>query len=186
MPINRLLVKEQIATYVNLLFEAAKNEGDAEYVLQVCSQAKGMVKALRGNADLDSALKDPGYTPEQKSQIVRGVFAEVAEPVLVNTVAVMAERGETDYLPRVTEQFEDRIADELNLIIIDVETAVELDDHLRDMIKKKAETELGKKAVLHESVNKSLLGGIILSTKDERIDASLVMQVEKTREALKH
>ena len=185
MPTNRLIVKEQIATYTELLFAAAKNEGDAEYVLSVCGQAKQMVKAIRGNADLESALKDPGYTPEQKAQIVRGVFAD-AEPVLVNTVAVMAERGETALLPRVAEQLEDRIADELNLIIVDVATAVELDDHLRDLIKKKAETELGKKAVLNERVDKSLLGGIVLSTKDERLDASLLTQVEKTRDALKH
>ena len=78
------------------------------------------------------------------------------------------------------------MADELNLIIVRVETAVELDDNLRDLIKKKAETELGKKAVLNEHVDKSLLGGIVLSTKDERLDASLLTQVEKTREALKH
>ena len=186
MPTNRLLVKEQIATYADLLFQAANNEGDPEYVLHVCGNAKGMVKAIRGNAELDGALRDPGYTPEQKGQIIRGVFKDVAEPVLVNMVAVMAERGEVGYLPRVTELFEDRIADELNLIIIDVETAVELDDNLREMIRKKAETELGKKAVLHERVDKSLLGGIIMSTKDERLDASLLTQVEKTREALKH
>ena len=98
----------------------------------------------------------------------------------------MAERGELDYLPRVAEQLEDRVADELNLIIVDVKTAVELDDNLRDLIKKKAETALGKKAVLRETVDKSMLGGIILSTKDERLDASLLTQVEKTREALKH
>ena len=185
MPTNRLIVKEQIATYTELLFEAAKNEGDPEYVLNVCWQAKELVKVIRGNADLQGTLEDPGYTPEQKAQIARGVFGEFAEPVLVHTIAVMVERGELDYLPRVAEQLEDRVADELNLIIVDVKTAVELDDNLRDLIKKKAETELGKKAVLHETVDKSMLGGIILSTKDERLDASLVMQVEKTREALK-
>ena len=182
---NRLITKEQVATYTELLFQGAKNEGDAEYVLHVCGDAKGIVSAIRGNADLDAALKDPGDTPEQKAQIVRGTF-EGAEPVLVNAVAVMAERGEVDYLPRVVEQLEDRVADELDLILVDVETAVELDDDLRGLIKKKAETELGKKAVLHERVDKSLLGGIIMSTKDERIDASLLTQVEKTREALKH
>ncbi len=184
MPTNRLIVKEQIATYAELLFRAAMSEGDAVHVLDVCGQAKDMVKAIRGNADLESALKDPGYSPEQKAQIVRGVFAGVA-PELVSTVAVMAERGETALLPRVAEQLEDRIADDLNLIIVNVETAVELDDNLRDLIKKKAETELGKKAVLRERVDKSMLGGIVLSTKDERLDASLLTQVEKTREALK-
>ena len=64
MPTNRLVVKEQIATYTQLLFEAASNDGGQEGVLQVVAQAQEIVKAMRGNADLDSALKDPGYTPE--------------------------------------------------------------------------------------------------------------------------
>jgi F-type H+-transporting ATPase subunit delta len=184
MPTNRLLVKEQIATYTQLIFEAANNDGGAEGVLEVCGSAKQMVKAVRGNADLDGALKDPGYSAEQKAQIVRGVFAGAPE-ALVNAVAVMAERGETDLLPRVAEQLEERMASELNLVVVDVETAVELDDNLRDQIKKKAETELGKNVVLREHVDKSIIGGIIMSTKDERIDASLLTRVERTREALK-
>ena len=97
----------------------------------------------------------------------------------------MAERGELDYLPRVVDGLVDDMASKLNLMIVDVTTAVELDDHLRDLIKKKAATELGKDIVLNERVDKSILGGIIMSTKDERIDASLLTQVEKTREALK-
>ena len=129
-------------------------------------------------------MKDPGYTPEQKAQIVRGVFAD-APGALLGAVAVMAERGELDLLPRVAEQLEERMGDELNLVIVNVETAVELDDNLREQIKKKAESELGKKVVLKERVDKSIIGGIIMSTKDERIDASLLTQVEKTREALK-
>ena len=184
MPTNRLLVKEQIATYTQLLFEAAKNDGGAMGVLDAFKDAKGMVKAFRGNSDLDGALKDPGYSAEQKAQIIRGVFAGASE-ALINTVAVMAERGETDLLPRVAEQLEQRIADELNLVIVEVQTAVALDDNLREMIKKKAETELGKNVVLKERIDKSIIGGIIMSTKDERIDASLLTRVERTRDALK-
>ena len=184
MPTNRLLIKEQIATYSQLLFDVAKNEGGQEGVLETCEQAKAMVKAIRGNATFDSALKDPGYSPEQKAKLVKGVFAN-ANPALVNTVAVMAERGEVDLLRLVAEQLEERMADELNLVVVDVETAVELDDNLRALIKKKAESELGKTVVLNEHINKSIIGGIIMSTKDERIDASLLSRVEKTREALK-
>ena len=184
MPTNRLLLKEQIATYSKLLFEAAKNDGGDMGVLEVCDYAKAMVKAIRGNADLEGALKDPGYTAEQKAQIVRGVFAD-APQALTSTVSVMAERGEVDLLPRVADQLEQRMADELNLVILDVETTIELDDDLREQIKKKAESELGKKVVLKERINKSIIGGIIMSTKDERIDASLLTRVERTREALR-
>jgi len=184
MPTNRLVVKEQIATYTQLLFDAVKNDGGQDGVLTVRDQLITIVAALRGNADLDSALKDPGYTPEQKSQLVRGVFAD-ANPALVSTLAVMAERGETDYLARVSEGFVKKMADELNLVVVDVATVVELDDHLRELIKQKAEAGLGKTVVLQEHIDKSMIGGIIMSTADERIDASILSQIEKTRSVLK-
>ena len=50
------------------------NDGGQEGVLQVVAQAEEIVKAMRGNADLDSALKDPGFTPEQKATLARNVF----------------------------------------------------------------------------------------------------------------
>ena len=183
MATNRLIVKEQIATYTSLLFEAVKNEGGSEGVLRLSNEAK-QIAAMRGNADLDAALKDPGYTPEQKATLARNVFAD-ANPALVSVIALMAERDELDYLPRVADGIEERMKDELNIVVVDVTTAVELDDHLRDLIKKKAGSEMGKTVMLNERVDKSILGGIIMSTKDERIDASLLTQVEKTREALK-
>ena len=184
MPTNRLVIKEQIATYTSLLFEALKNDGGSEGVLRACNEAKQIVAAIRGNADLDAALNDPGFMPEQKAELARNVFAQ-ASPALVSVIALMAERGEIDYLARVADGIEERMGDELGIVVVDVTTAVELDDHLRDLIKKKAGSEMGKTVMLNEHVDKSILGGIIMSTKDERIDASLLTQVEKTREALK-
>ncbi len=183
MPTNRLIVQEQIGIYTTTLFDAAMSSGGADAVLAVCVQGKKVVAALRGNAELDAALADPGYAPEQKAQLVRSVFAG-CDAVLLDVLAVMAQREETDYLASVMGRFENRMRDELGLVIVEVRTAVELDDHLRDLIKKKIEAELGKKAVLDEYVDKSIMGGIIMSTGDERIDASILTQVGKIRDAL--
>ena len=73
----------------------------------------------------------------------------------------------------------------LNLCILDVTTVVELDDHLRDIIKQKAESELGMKVVLRERIDKSILGGIIMSAGDKRIDASMASQLNNARIVLK-
>ena len=106
-------------------------------------------------------------------------------PAFLDVLAVMAERGEIDYLPRVANELERLLGERLGVVVVDVATAVELDDHLRDIIRKKAETELGKSVVLNERVDKSLLGGIIMSTSDERIDASLLTQAENARAVLR-
>ena len=184
MPTNRLVIKEQIATYTSVLFEAANGAGGTEGVLEVLREVKQIVAVLRENAALEETLKDSAYTSEQRANIARNVFAG-CNPALVDVLAVMAERGEADYLVRVAEGVEQKMADELNLVVVDVTTAVELDDHLRGIIKEKAERELGKNVVLSEHVDKAMLGGIIMSTSNERIDASLLTQVENARNVLK-
>ena len=73
MPTNRLVVKEQIATYTKLLFEAAQNEGGAQEVLETCGQAKDMVKAIRGNAEM---LEDPDLPPSMRERFTGIIVAE--------------------------------------------------------------------------------------------------------------
>ena len=76
--------------------------------------------------------------------------------------------------------------EQLNVTVVDVTTVVPLDDHLREVITKKAEADLGTKVVLHESIDKSLIGGILMSANGKRIDASMTSQLEAARNVLKH
>lgn len=184
MPTNRLVVKEQIAMYAQTLFDAAYNAGGQDGVLEVRDQAKKIIAAVRENADLQSALKDSSYSPEQRASVARGVF-EGFNPALVDVVSVMAERAEAELLPRVWDAFEGLVGSKLNLVVVETTTVVPLDDHLREVIRKKAESELGMKVVLDERIDASLLGGIIMSANGERIDASVQTQVENARETLK-
>ena len=108
-----------------------------------------------------------------------------AHPVLIDVLAVMAERGEIKLLPQVRASYENQVETKLNLCILDVTTVVELDDHRREVIKKKAEADLGTNVVLRESIDKSLIGGILMSANGKRIDASMTSQLEAARNVLK-
>lgn len=185
MPTNRLIVKEQVATYAQVLFDAANDAGGQDSVLEVREQLKQIVALIREDVDLQEALKDTGLTAEQRESVARGVFAQL-NAALVEVLAVMAGRNEIDLLTRVQGDFEKLLGDKLNLCVVDVTTAVELDDHLRELIKEKAAKELGKNIVLNERVDKSILGGVIMSANGERIDASISSQIENARETLKH
>lgn len=184
MATNRLIEKEKIATYARVLFDAAYEAGNQAGVLEVHSQAEQISGIIRGNMELASALDDAAYTPEQRAGLARNIFAE-CNPVLVDVLAVMAEHGDAELLPRVWANYEEQLKSKLNLCVVDVTTVVELDDHLREVITSKAEKDLGMKVVLREHIDKSILGGIIMSADGKRIDASLSLQVEHAREVLK-
>ena len=171
MPNNRLITKEKIAAYASVLLDAANTSGGQDAVLEVREQAEKIVSVMRTNVDLSGAL-------------ARAAFAQ-CNPAFTEVLAVMAERGEIKLLPQVRASYENQVETKLNLCILDVTTVVELDDHLRDIIKQKAESELGMKVVLRERIDKSILGGIIMSAGDKRIDASVASQLNNARIVLK-
>lgn len=184
MPTNRLVIKEEVATYASVLLDAAAEAGGQDAVLEVRDQAEQIVGFMRSNMDLSNALEDAGYSAEQREGIARGVFAPY-DPVLVDVLAVMAERGDIALFSRVLRSYEEQIESKLNIAVVDVTTVVPLDDGLREVIKKKAEADLGSEVVLREHIDKSILGGIIMSANGKRIDASVLSQLESARSVLK-
>lgn len=184
MPTNRLVVKEQIAVYAAVMFDAANAAGGQDAVLEVRNQMEDVIRLMHSDMELSLALTDTSYTPEQRNALARAVFAE-CNPAFTEVVAVMAERGDVDKLPRVYAAYGEQLDTKLNMCVVDVATVVELDDNLRHIIIEKAEAELGKKAVLRERIDKSLLGGIVMSVNGKRIDASVVSQLNKARHTLK-
>ena len=179
MPTNRHVQKEKVATYASVLLDAALAAGGQDAVLEVRDQAERIIRIMRSNMDLSSSLQDSSYTPEQRNSLARNVFAQ-AHPVLIDVLAVMAERGDFALLSRVWESYGEQVERKLN-----VTPVVPLDDHLREVITKKSEADLGTKVVLRESIDKSLIGGILMSANGKRIDASVLSQLESARNVLK-
>ena len=70
------------------------------------------------------------------------------------------------------------------MVVVDVTTAVPLDDHLRDVISTKLSADLGRSVRLNETVDRSILGGIIMSTHGRRMDASVRTQLSNARQVL--
>ena len=181
MPTNRHVQKEKVATYASVLLDAALAAGGQDAVLEVRDQAERIIRIMRSNMDLSSSLQDSSYTPEQRNSLARNVFAQ-AHPVLID----VAERGDFALLSRVWESYGEQVERKLNVTVVDVTTVVPLDDHLREVITKKSEADLGTKVVLRESIDKSLIGGILMSANGKRIDASMTSQLEAARNVLKH
>lgn len=183
MPTNRLLVKEEVATYTTMLLEAAFNEGGQERVLELRDQLEQILGIYRGNADLREALANPALQPEQRGALAANVF-EGVDPLANSVLAVMAERDNLGELGSVVAAFRSASDEKLGVCVVDVTTVVELDDELRNVITEKLSKDLGKNVVLREHIDTSILGGIIMTTQGKRIDASVASQLEHTRNVL--
>ena len=180
MATNRLVVKEEVAVYASVLFDAAHTAGGQEAVLEVREQMGEIIRLMRADLELTQSLSNPDFTPAQRKELVCGTFAD-CHLALREVLAVMAERGQADLLPRVFDAYRDK----LGICVVDVTTAVPLDDGLRQLITEKAEADLGRRAVLRERIDASILGGIIMDVDGNYIDASMISQLNRARNVLK-
>ena len=185
MPTNRLVEKEKVAVYANALFEAASSKGGREVAIEIRDEVENLAAIMRGNGNLVETLADTMLAPAQRAEVARNVFAG-ADAILVDVLAIMAERGDIKLFNRVATAYEALVSEKLNVTIVDVTTVVELDDHLREVITNKASKDFGTDVVLREHIDKSILGGVLLSANGSRLNASVKWQLENARIALKN
>lgn len=181
---NRHVINEIIAAYANAALEGAHNMGGRDAVVEVRNQLIQILEFMSTNIKLRLSLDDEVYTPEQRKEIARNVF-EGYNPILVELLGVMASRGDVEKLRRVYADYENLIVSKLDFNVVDVTTVVDLDDNLRTVIKNKIKNDLGRDCVLVEYKDPSILGGIVMSTIGNYIDASLRSQFDQARIVMK-
>jgi len=180
MPTDRNLIKKEVSTYASALLAAASSD---EEIFSVGGELEEVVRVVIGNPTLRKTLDDGTIDASTRAQIVSSVF-EGIRPSLIAVLEVMAERGDTALLLRVSEAYNALAEEQLRATFVTVVTAIELDDELRTSIKKKLSGDFGTDILLREKVDESILGGIILSAHGKRIDASVTSQLENARVVL--
>jgi F-type H+-transporting ATPase subunit delta len=180
MRTSRSLAKQIIRTYASVLFDAAAADNAVD---DVYTQMEAVQRIVRGHAPLRDALLDESVSEAQRAQVASDVFAGL-NPALVSTLAVLAGRGNFDLLSSVVEEYGHVAEERRGVVAVDVTTAVELSEVLRESITNKLAADLGKDVVLREKVDPAIIGGIVFSTHGQRIDASIASQLENARGVL--
>ena len=101
MRTSRALAKQIIATYAGALYDAAQASDEVD---GVSMQLDAVLRLVRGNGPLRDVLLDDAVPAERRTEVAREVFAGL-NPALVDTLAIMAERGNVDLLSSVVERF---------------------------------------------------------------------------------
>lgn len=180
MPTSRSLAKQVVGTYASVLFEAA---AASDAVDTVSTQLDAVLRLVRSHAPLRDAMADDATSDEAKAGTIRTVLAGL-QPELVEAMAILAERGDFNLLPSIIDAYADVAEEKRGIVAVDVTTAIELSDGLRESIKKKLVADMGKDVALRETVDPSIIGGIVISAHGQRIDASIASQLENARKVL--
>lgn len=180
-----------------------KENAYAKSILYNAIRIGGKSEALRARSDLYSILKVSMSNVTVFDQIenyaqsilktnsnesfadnyIKKIFVGVSDAVL-DTLIVMANNGDMRLVLGIYDAYNKLFEETYNQVIVDVTTAVELDDNLRKLIKNKAQNDLDSDVVLAEKVDKKILGGIRLQARNRTIDSSLFSLLNQVRNEL--
>jgi F-type H+-transporting ATPase subunit delta len=180
MPTDRSHSRRAAQIYAANLLEAAES---TDSVFAAIEQLDNVTRTVLGNVELRNTLTNRSIAVETRKAIAEEIFSGY-DVAIVAVLTVAVERGDLMLLPRIFESYISLAEASLGAVIINVITAVPLDDSLRRSIQDKYAAEMDSKIILRECVDKSIVGGIVLSTHGRRIDASVVTQLENARATL--
>lgn len=172
---------ELVETYARVLFDLA-SLSDATDAADEGLQS--IVNAVRGNVDLRDALSDTSIPAEKKRDILRDIFGGVVEPEALAIVTLLVDRGMTDRLGELSRLYSEIAERERGIVVAQVTTAVPLTDALRAKLTEKLSAALGHAVSLRESVDASILGGIVIRVAGKVLDGSVTSQLKDVRQAL--
>ena len=162
------------------LFSLADDESLTDVIMEQLSEIDVI---LKDNPDYTLLLNSPTIPVEKRIGFVDEAFSSMHEYVL-NFIKLLCEKKCIHVFSECVKNYRKFYNDKHNIETVTAITAVPLSDELRAKLCKKLEKESGKKIVLDEKVDNSILGGIILRTQNSQTDASVRARLNAIREKI--
>ena len=159
--------------YANAVYDLAHESSE----LDSWSDALTNLAAVVNDAQMSKLLDAPESGKSQKGELIIQVLGDKLNEQQQNLVKLMAENGRLKLMPDVLEQFEVARAKAENKIEAEVISAFELSAKQTSELVDTLKNKLGCEVTLTTTIDKSLIGGVIIKAGDTIIDASMKSQL---------
>ena len=171
--------------YANALFALGKKAGKKE-LEQFGASLHELGELVALSPDLDKVFKSPVVSVEEKRHVLGKLLHSIgAGKVVTNFCLLLADKGRLPSLRHIATYYGTLLDAEKGVMRGRLLTAVALDAKKQEQLKALLEKKAGKSLELAFDVDKSILGGVVLSVGDRVLDASLRAQLAVLRDTIK-
>ena len=167
--------------YADALLAVARQQGAVESLLE---EWTALADLMRGNRRLGEFLKSPLVDASERAAAIEKVFRGKASDLLVDALQVINRKGRSAYLLDVAEAYRKAVDRAAGRVDVKVSTAVPLSAALREELAAAILKFSGRQAILHETVDESLLAGMVVRVGDQRFDTSASSALKRLDTAL--
>ncbi|HEX3358521.1 MAG TPA: ATP synthase F1 subunit delta [Tepidisphaeraceae bacterium] len=168
-------------SYATALLELANERKQTE---QIGEDLSGLRQLLTDNPMFGAYLADPSIGDTERSATLKRIFEGKIAPLLEHFMEVLAAKGKLGHLREIADAFDDLLDEQLGKIEVDVTVAQKLTPEQLEEVRQKVSAALKKDAIVHQYVDESIIGGLVLRVQDQLIDASVKTQIANLREQM--
>ena len=131
-----------------------------------------------------SALTNPGLPVANKRALVADLLRGRVGDRCASLVDLLVELNEGHGLDLQLKEWAEAAAARRNRVVAEVRSAVELDETRRARLAEVLTRVIGKPVLLQTTVDRAILGSLVVRVGDELFDGSVRSRLEQAREAL--
>ncbi|MBU2615447.1 MAG: ATP synthase F1 subunit delta, partial [Elusimicrobia bacterium] len=143
-----------------------------------------IAKILETTPDVNKFLAHPLFSLEEKKQLLFKNFKTKLSPDIKECLAVLIQKGKIFLVKEILEELKKLQKEKGNIQEVSVESSWELSGKEKTEIEDKLKKSAGKKVAVQYSLNKKLIGGLIVKIDDEIIDNSLKAKLNSLKELI--
>lgn len=165
--------------YAQAVFDIAKERGEIDRWLDDLRLAAEVLREPRAAR----FMANPDVPFDQKQKVLTASFGDFS-PLALNLIFLLIRRGRIQSLGNVVQEFESLVNEWRGIEIAEVITAVPLGDEQAGAVVRRLEALTGKKILLRQAVDPSIIGGLIARVGDRLVDGSVKGRLAVLREQL--
>ena len=171
-----------IATrYARALLQLANEKQQAE---PIRGELRAIREVLDANPTFAAMLADPSVSQARHATLIERTFNGRATPMIVNVLGLLNSKGRIGLLREIVDVYEELVEEQLGNVEVDVTVAQRLSPEQLEQVRQRVSKAIGRNAVVHQYVDDSIIGGLVLRVQDRLIDASVRYQLQAMRERL--
>ncbi len=167
-------------TYGDALFEVILEE-DPSKLSDAKAELSAVDSLISGIPELIKLSKTPTVSKEEKLGIMGDAFKGKLSEYVYNFIMVLTEAGRLDEIGHISKYFGQRCNDYLGIADITVITCEPLSESAKAGLSEKMSRLLGKKIVMTEKIDKSIIGGIVVKNGNTTLDGSVRAKLKALR-----
>lgn len=179
MPATKSSFSRLAKRYASALFSLAQEHKLVEKVQEDLVTLHGHIES---NKDLQQLVRNPVLARSQvKAALTRVALTSDAAPLTQRFLGTLADNRRLMIIPAVIESYAALLSEERGEVVVRLVTAAEMNEKKKQEIALKLGESTGKKIIINEEIDETILGGFIVYMGSQMIDHSLNGQLERLR-----